>query len=226
MFQLTEPTKAKLKKAEDKGIKVGQKDIRNATLITLEHTLPNTALEMFDPELRPILYGKGNPGAKGRKQAQLEGVDMVEDLPALTQTGAALATLNWGKEQPGCSMIVKYGVGDGRSDITFSDGTVQDVKLSLLEGGAVKVRYKFHAPVDHLSDEQLGKLHKMHQREVTITLTGPQVDDRQADIEDGDQGGETVTPPAAGKRKRGAGALTPIGALKKAQKNASGAKGE
>lgn len=220
MFQLPEPTKAKLKKAEDKGIKVGQKDIRNATLITLEHTLPNTALEMFDPELRPILYGKGNPGAKGKKQAQLEGVDMVEDLPALTQTGAALASLNWNKEQPGCTMTVKYGVGDERSDIKFTDGTVQDVKLSLLEGGAVKVRYKFHAPVDHLTDEQLGKLHKMHQREVTITLCGPQVDDRQQEIEGGDQGGaEPVTPPA-GKRKRGAGAVTPIEALKKAEKNA------
>lgn len=221
MFQLPDPTQAKLKEARDKGIKIGQRDLRHATCMLLEHVLPNTALEMFDPELRAILYGPGSPGEKVRKQKVLEGLDMVQDLPALTLTGAALATLNWTKEQSGCELTVKYGTGSDRSNLTFKDGTVKDVKLSLLEGGAVKVRYKYHAPDDHLTNDQLGQLHKMHQRDVTITLTGPQVDDSQQDIEDGASGEEPAgTPPPAGKRRRTGNALTPIKALKKAEKNA------
>jgi hypothetical protein len=191
MFELKEPTQAKLKEARDKGIKIGQRDLRHATCMLLEHVLPNTALEMFDPELRAILYGPGSPGEKVRKQKELEGLDMVQDLPSLTLTGSALATLNWTKEQSGCELTVKYGTGTDRSNLSFKDGTVKDVKLSLLEGGAVKVRYKYHAPDDHLTNDQLGQLHKMHQRDVTITLTGPQVDDNQTDIEDE----STATPP-------------------------------
>lgn len=235
MFELKESTKAKLKEAKDKAIKVGQKDLRDATMITLEHVLPNTALALFDPALRAILYGKGSPGEKSKKQARIEGLDMVQDLPALTQTGSALATLNWTKEQSGCTLTVERGLGDELSNLVFRDGTVKDVKLSLLEGGALRVRYKFHAPTDHLSEEQLGKLHRMHQRDVKVVLTGPQVDDSQGQIEDQADGDPAWPFPqsghsekaagkgaakAGGKGKRGARALTPIQALANSEKTA------
>ena len=222
MFQLPEPTSGKLKKAEDKAIKIGQKDLRAAALITLEHTLPNTALEMFDGNLRQIFYGPGSPGEKGLKQAKFDGMDLVQDRPALTATGQALATLNWGKEQTGCTLTIDQGTGGERSNLTLKDGTVKDTTVSLLEGGAVKVRYKYHAPIDHLTAAQVGQLHLLHQRDVKVVLLGPQVDDNQADIEDdaggarsgGDEGG-TVTPPTAKKAKKAGNPLTPIAALKK-----------
>jgi hypothetical protein len=223
MFELKEPTSAKLKKAEDKAIKIGQKDLRAAALITLEHTLPNTALEMFDSELRQIFYGPGSPGEKGRKQAKFDGMDMVQDRPALTPTGQALATLNWGKEQTGCTLSIDQGTGGERANLTFKDGTFKDAKVSLLEGGAVKVRYKFHAPVDHLTASQLGQLHLLHQRDVKVTLTGPDVDG-QTDIEDDEGGGAAPDTgggvPAAKKSGRRGSTVTPIQALKKAEKNA------
>jgi hypothetical protein len=219
MFQLEEPTKAKLKKAEDKAIKVGQKDLRNATLITLEHVLPNTALEMFDVRLREILYGKGSPGEKPRKQKHFEGMDMVQDLPSLTQTGQSLATLNWVGEQSGCTLTVDHGTGGERSNIILRDGTTKDFKVSLLEGGAIKVRYKFHAPVDHLTHAQLGQLHLMHQRDVKVVLTGPSVGRTAGHRRPG--AGERPGGPAGREEGRRAGnALTPIQALKKAEKNA------
>lgn len=227
MFQLPQPTKAKLKKVEDKAIKVGQKDLRPAVLVTHETVLPNTALEMFGADLRSTFYGKGSPGAKGRKQAQLEGVDMVEDLPALTDTGAAVSELHWHKEQTGCTLTIDYGAGGERSNITLKDGTLMKrARLQLLEGGAIKITHRFHAPVEHLSAEQLGQLHLMHQRDVKITLHGPTIDDSQQVIGDAggaegdDGGGEVVTPPPGGKRGRGGKALTPIQALKKANKAA------
>lgn len=225
MFELKEPTSGKLKKAEDKAIKIGQKDLRAAALITLEHTLPNTALEMFDGELREIFYGPGSPGEKGRKQSKFEGMDMVQDRPALTATGQALATLNWVKEQTGCTLTIDQGVGDGRANLTLKDGTVKDTKVSLLEGGALKVRYKFHAPVDHLSAAQLGQLHLLHQHDVKVTLLGPQVDDSQTDVEDDEQpGAEAGSTPPATKGRRGGKTLTPIAALAKAAKHAGNGK--
>lgn len=236
MFELKEPTSGKLKKAEDKALKLGQKDLRAAALITLEHTLPNTALEMFDGELREIFYGPGSPGEKNRKQSKFEGMDMVQDRPALTPTGQALATLNWGKEQTGCTLTIDQGVGDSHTNLVLKDGTVKDTKVSLLEGGAVKVRYKYHAPVDHLSAAQLGQLHLLHQRDVKVILLGPQVDE-QKDIEDGQAGEQTGdsdawpfpnsghadkdgAPAPKAKGRRGGGKVTPIEALKKADKAA------
>lgn len=117
-------------------------------------------LDMFGPGLRELLYGKGSPGEKAIKQARIEGVDEISDLPSLTATGQNLMTLNWGGEQSGCTVVVDYGT--------------------------VKIGFRFHAPVDHLSPDSLGRLHLMHQRDVKITLVGPVID--QAALGDEDTG--------------------------------------
>jgi hypothetical protein len=212
MFQLKDATKAKLHKTDDKGIKVGQKDLKPAVIVNLAVVLPNTALEMFDPSLRAILYGKGSPGEKQRKQSELEGLDMVQDLPSLTKTGQYLGTLAWGEEQSGCVLTLDYGLGDERANIVLKDATTKDYKLRLSEGGALKVSFRVHAPVEHLTAEQIGRLHLMHQRDVTIALVGPQVD--QADIEDEDD----LAPKGA--------TVTPIQALAAAQQRSANAEGK
>lgn len=216
MFTLPQSTKAKLQKIDDKAIKVGQKDSRPASILSLSVHLPNSALDMFGPGLRELLYGKGSPGEKALKQAKIEGVDEISDLPSLTRTGQNLLTLNWGEEQSGCNLVVDYGTGDAKSNIALKNGTTNGFKISLQEGGSVKIGFRFHAPVDHLGAEALGRLHLMHQRDVKITLVGPEVD--QADIEDDDQDeGGSSTPPAV-KSRRGGTVLTPIQALKNAEK--------
>lgn len=206
MFELTEPTKAKLQKTDDKAIKVGQKDHKPAAILNLSVVLPNSALAMFDPALRPVLYGPGNPtpAAKG-KTVQLEGMDMVKDLPALTKTGQWLSSIAWGEEQTGCTLTVDYGLGDEKANIVLRDGTTKDFKIALHEGGAIKVGFRFHAPVDALSVSQIGQLHLMHQRDVTVTLSGPRVQQQAAIDEQDDASGDgtdnnPMTPLAALKQ--------------------------
>lgn len=206
MFALTTPTRAKLHKIDDKAIKVGQKDTRPAVILTLSVHLPNTVLDQFDPKLREVFYGKGSPGEKALKQSKLEGVDEVSDTPALTRTGQNLMTLPWGEEQSGCSCTIDYGTGDDRSNLSLKDGTTKGYKISLQEGGTVKVGFRFHAPIDHLSPDQIGRLHLMHQRDVKILLEGPKVE--QPDLQDG-----SAPPVPQGNT------ITPIQALKKADKD-------
>lgn len=217
MFKLDTPTRAKLQKVDDKAIKVGQKDTKPAVILELSVHLPNSALEAFDPALRTLLYSKGNPGDKAMKQAKIEGIEEVSDLPALTRTGQNLASLSWGEEQSGCSLVIDYGTGDDRSNLTLKDGTTKKFRITLQDGGSVKIGFHFHAPVDTMSAEQLGKLHLMHQREVKIVLTPPKIE--QADFVDEDDDSPTPT---------GGGVVTPIqalaGAEAKAAANTSGKK--
>jgi hypothetical protein len=207
MFQLDQPTRVKMRQVADKAIKVGQKDTKPAVILTLVARLPNSALDMFDPALRTLLYSKAAVSEKTRKQAQIEGVDAVSDTPALTNTGSNLATLGWGQELTGCTLTIDYGVGDERSNIKLRDGVAKGWKITLEDGGAIKVVYHFHAPVDTLSAEQLGKLHLLHQRDVKITMSGPTLE--QQDLEEADKRTPTT-----------GGTVTPIEALKNADKNA------
>lgn len=199
MFELKEATRAKLQKVDDKAIKVGQKDSKPAVILHLGVHLPNSVLELFDPALRTLLYAKGNPGEKALKQARIEGVEEISDLPSLTRAGVNLASLSWGEEQSGCCLVIDYGTGDERSNIVLRDATTKKFRITLQEGGSVKINFHAHAPVDGMSAEQLGKLHLMHQRDVKVMLTGPTVtqveiaDDEDLD-DDAPTGGSVVTP--------------------------------
>lgn len=195
MFQLPIPTRAKFIQATAKNLKIGEKDSRDGISIKLALNLPNTALTMFDPALREVLYGAGSPGEKQRKQAELEGVDPATDRPALTRTGQHLRRWAWDEKQVGCTLTVDKGVGG----IELPEGTVQGLVVSLNEGGTIRVQMEFHAPVDHLTPEQGWNLSKTRKQEVNITLTGPKVAQGEiADDEDQDDdaptGGSVVTP--------------------------------
>lgn len=209
MFELKSATRAKLHKMDDKSIEVG-KNQKLATIFTLSVRLPNSALEMFDPALREILYSKASPGEGKRKQAQIEGVDAVSDMPALTATGAAIAKMPWGREQTGCTFGLEYGTG---KPITFPEATSKNFKITLEEGGAIKVSLQVHAPVEHLTGEQFKAMHNMHQRDVKVTLIGPAAAQQQ-EIEDDD----------AGDDKPAGSTVTPIQALANAERRARGEK--
>lgn len=184
MFELRERTKAKLLTCADKAIKAGQTETKPGVILRLSVKMTNEALNQFDASLLPLLYEKST---KPATQAGLEGIE----LPDLSRTGEKIDTIKWGEEQTGCSMLIDQGTG-GRSDITLKDGTAKKYKIMLLPG-AVTVEYSYHAGVDYLSAEQLGRLHLLHQHDVWITMIGPQVDQLQLA---GDQviTGEVLTP--------------------------------
>jgi hypothetical protein len=212
MFVLDQPTKAKLHKSDDKSIKVGQKDTKDAVIVNYMAVLPNTILDVLDPSgnLRAALYRQASAAEKAkRKQGSLDG---VEEATELTETGVAIGTLPWSQEQTGCTLTIEHGLG-GKSNLILKDGTSKTKKVALQEGGSVKVYAQFHAPTDHFSDEVLGKLHRLHQKEVKLLLEGPKVE--QLDVED--EGGSTA-PAGTGN------VVTPIKALQQAEQRAKGDK--
>jgi hypothetical protein len=184
MFQIPQPTTAKLVEAKSKYLQLGEKDGRDGISIKFSVNLPNSALAMFDPALREVLYGAGSPGAKQSKQAALDGVEPVTDRPALTRTGQHLHRWTWDDTQTGCTLFIDAG----RMPVELKDGTVKGMVVTLNEGGTIRVQFEFHAPVDHLTPEQGWNLAKTRKQEVTITLEGPAVNQLQADIEDEEEG--------------------------------------
>jgi hypothetical protein len=201
-FQLIGKTRAKLCKVENQSKKMGQKELLPAVKIRVMATVPNTVLEMFDPSLRSFLYEKNGQGAK--EQKQLEGVEVVTDLPQLRQAGVRLGALHWTDEQTGCKLVIDYGMG-GDSNIIIGDCKVDNFKLVPKDGGTTQVFFTlFSTDVDR---ETLGDVGMLHQHEVQIELTAPEVVQEQIKEEE---------PPAAKGKKGKPAPQTPEAALAEA----------
>lgn len=212
MYRLTTPTKARLHEIKNKRIKLGQKGSKDGITINYMTVQSNTFLDVLDPSggLRKALYRQASAAekAKIKPQAGLEGME-VTDTPELTEAGKAIGAMPWVQEQTGCTFTIDYGVG-GKSNLTVREATSTTQKVTLQEGGSVKVYAQIHGATDYMSDEQFGKLHRLHQSDPKVTLVGPQLDG-QVDVEDGDDDKATPT---------GGGVVTPIAALASADRNA------
>lgn len=200
-FELIGKTRAKLCKVENQSKKMGQKELLPAIKIRIMATVPNTVLQMFDPSLRSFLYEKNGQGAK--EQKQLEGVEVVTDLPQLKQTGVCLGALHWKAEQTGCKLTIDYGMG-GQSNLKVSDCKVDNFKLVPKDGGTTQVFFTvFSTDVDR---ETLGDLGMLHQHDVQIELTAPEA--VQEEIQE--------QPAETGKKKGKPAPQTPEAALAEA----------
>lgn len=185
-FELVGKTRAKLCKVENQSKKMGQKELLPAIKIRVMATVPNTVLEMFDPSLRTFLYEKNGQGAKVQKQ--LEGIEVITDLPQLRQAGAKLGALHWTDEMTGCRLSIDHGLG-GPSNITIGDCKVDNFKLVPKDGGTTQVFFTvFSTDVDR---DSLGDLGLLHQHDVEIELTAPQASAQQS-IPLGDSDGDST----------------------------------
>ncbi len=189
-FELVGKTRAKLCKVENQSKKMGQKNLVPAIKIRVMATVANTVLAMFDPALRTFLYEKNGQGAK--EQKQLEGVEVITDLPQLRQAGQKLGALHWADEMTGCKFVIDYGMGGERSNIVLKDCKVDAFKLVPKDGGTTQVFFTvFSTDVDR---ESLGDLGLLHQHDVTVELEAPDVADKQKTLDTGDAGAATGTP--------------------------------
>lgn len=169
-FELIGKTRAKLCKVEPQSKKMGQKELIPAIKIRVMATVANNVLEMFDPSLRTFLYEKNGQGAKVQKQ--LEGIEVITDLPQLRQAGVRLGALHWKDEMTGCVFSIDHGLG-GPSNIKLRDCKVDNFKLVPKDGGTTQVFFTlFSTDVDR---ESSGDLNMLHQHEVEIELTAPAV---------------------------------------------------
>ena len=171
-------TKAKLVNVNVLAQKLGQTELRPAISLRFKVTSANDILNQLDPKLRPFLYEKNSAA---QTQGALDGVPVVSDLPALTQAAQKIGALGWDDEQTGCKLHIYQGA-TGHGDIKLKDGTVDKVKIEPHDGGTVDVFFDFYAA--DLDAETMGEIAVLHQHEMDIELTAPElVSKKQKDID-------------------------------------------
>ena len=204
-FTLDTSTKAKLLDVVVLSQKNRQPDENPGAKLTVEMSLPNTCLSMFDGFLKGMLFAKaaGADNGSNAKQGSLEGVEAITDMPALSGIGLKVGALRWSHDLAGYSLLVDLGIGRKSSNLEIEGCTVSGWKLTPKEGGTVIVKANIESA--DVSEAAFGKLAKLKSREISITLTPPE--DQQQDI-DGAKARQDKAPPAA----KGA-QLTPEAAL-------------
>lgn len=205
-------TKGKITKVGGYTIKLGQKETLPAAQMRVMATAPNAILNQFSPRMRELLYEKAKGSDKVQKQ--LEGVEVVSDLPNLTEEGAKLGALSWNDEQTGCTFIVDRAI----DPLRLENCKATSFKIVSRDGGSVQVF--FTLTTGEIDRETAGDLLLLKNTEILFELTAPQVHQRKLE-EDDDEAGEAAKPPPAAKSRRKGSAVTPIEALKKANKNAA-----
>lgn len=214
-------TKGKVTKVGGFTIKLGQKETLPAAQLRVMATVANSILDKFSPGMREFLFEKAKGSEKNQKQ--LEGIEVVSDLPNLREPGVKLGALHWDDEQTGCTFTVDRAI----DPIVVKDCKASDFKIVARDGGSVQVF--FTLTTGEIDRETAGDLLLLKSTEVLFELSAPQVH-QQADIEDedkdDDQPGEPAATPAPVKSRRGATTLTPIKALEKATKTGGAANTE
>lgn len=121
--------------------------------INVNFNLPNTALDMFDPELRRALYFS-QAGDNGH--TDIDGVDKV--LPNF-RFPSLKVPFGWEAQLTGFTLEIDYGLGDeGDSNLRLEMCKVGKFKLTPAEGGTVNIACQIQNNTDQLDTDMCGKL--------------------------------------------------------------------
>lgn len=178
-IEFTGKTKATIVDVDIQSLKQGQTDVKPAVALTLKLMRPNATLAMLDPNLRAFLFKKASTDAA--KQATLDGVEVVSDLPSLTPLALALGALHWEGEQTGSTLVIYQGV-TGDQDIKLGDCTARKVKIDPKEGGAVE--WTLQVYTSDVDQDTIGALGVLKSLERDIELTPAVVADKQTSLDD------------------------------------------
>jgi hypothetical protein len=135
--------------------------------------VPSDALAGFAPTLRGHLYCKNGDGGDLANQSH--------DAPNLRYP--RLGALPWSGDIMGATLTVHHGLG-GKSDLVLADAKVNRFVIEPQEGGTCIVKFRVQA---HPGDREVGRLYNMIQREVDISLEGPDWSDDEDDEDEGDE---------------------------------------
>lgn len=184
-IQLIGKTKATIVNIDVQCLKKGQTETTPAAAITVMAKLPNTYLNVIDKtgKVREFWYEKNGQGAK--EQKQIDGVEVITDLPQLTQNGVKMGgDFKWAYEQTGCKLIIYRGVRDDHA-IKLSDGTVKKVQVKCLDGGTIHLQFVVF--VANLDEETMGAIAVLKKQTQDIELMSPEPAAQQEIQDDDDE---------------------------------------
>jgi hypothetical protein len=169
--------------------KLGQRDKIPAINGQAVVRLPNTMLDMFDPNLRSFLFQKN---ATPNPQADIPNTTM--ELQELTPMAKALGSLHWAGEQGG-SKIKVYQGATSDMDFTITGATLSKYLITPIEGGYFDWRFSFYS-ADNVDKELMGDVGDLVTESPEGEIIAPEVmADPQGDLIEDD--GPEYTPEQA-----------------------------
>lgn len=189
MFELSQPTKAKLIEFRTLSKKNRPADETPGVKLVIEQQLPNTYLDFFDTKFRLAMYEK----AAGAKAAQgtLEGVEAVSDTPSLTQLGQKLGKVTWHHELTGYAVNIVRGIGAGKNaKVELNDAVLSNWRITCKDGGTFIGRYDIEA--GNVPGHAWEAFAELKSRDFELTAKAPEI--TQQEIE------RDAIPPAPGRK--------------------------
>lgn len=174
--------------------------------LKLSKEMHNSALDLFKPGLRKLLYFKSTT-PREPAQGTLE-LDEPNDMPDLRFP--ELGVIKWAGEQQGRTLTLEYGLGKS-SNIRLVDCRVNEFRIECKEGGTVKITWRVQR--SQPDERAVGKLSSLLKHEVQAMLVGSPESEallaehngNGADDDDGEWPFETSVGAVGGVPTQGAG---------------------
>jgi hypothetical protein len=169
-------TKGKIAMVRGHSIKLGQKETLPAAQLRIMAEVSNAILDKFSPGMREFLFEKAKGSEKTQKQ--LEGIEVVSDLPNLREPGVKLGALHWDDEQTGCTFIIDRAI----DPIRIPGCKIDRFTIASRDGGSVQVF--FTLTTGELDKDTSGDLLLLNQQNIIFELTLPALLSQQQPLEE------------------------------------------
>ena len=175
-FELETMTKAKITDVMVLSQKNREPDANPGAALSFSLELSNHHLSYFDGSLKGFLYAKSAASSAGPKQKGLEGVEQITDMPNLTVVGSRIGKFHWDHDLTGYSLEIDQGLGTKNSNLTIGDMALGNFRIEPKEGGTILL--SFVGEAQDVPEQVFGRLATLKNREVSIRLAPPVVDQR------------------------------------------------
>lgn len=169
MLELLEPTTVTLSNVQTRVEKHGDEDVMAIDLAVIWNT-NNRSLSAIHKQLRPALFCDLRPPQEG---AQSEMDLPVDELPNLRLPGMDYP-VKLDFQQVGARVEVAFGIDD-KSAIVLQLAKLHKMRVTPIEGGSAEVKFAISSAAD-IDDHIIGTLSVLQQREISIKLTMPEVE--------------------------------------------------
>lgn len=169
MLELLEPTTVTLSNVQTRVEKHGDEDVMAIDLAVIWNT-NNRSLSAIHKQLRNALFcDMRQPQVSAQGEMELP----VEELPNLRLPGMDYP-VKLDFQQVGARVEVAFGIDD-KSAIVLQLAKLHKMRVTPIEGGSAEVKFAISSAAD-IDDHIIGTLSVLQQREISIKLTMPEVE--------------------------------------------------
>lgn len=169
MLELLEPTTVTLSNVQTRVEKHGDEDVMAIDLAVIWNT-NNRSLSAIHKQLRNALFCDMR---QTQDSAQSEMDLPVDELPNLRLPGMDYP-VKLDFQQVGARVEVAFGIDD-KSAIVLQLAKLHKMRVTPIEGGSAEVKFAISSAAD-IDDHIIGTLSVLQQREISIKVTMPEVE--------------------------------------------------